>query len=752
MTTPTVVVEADWGRTGLYDHASADITADVIAVSMDRGRDYASQLIGRSVAGRCSVELVNTTGKYSRSNASGTLYGLLEPGVPVRVRVTAPTATVLWAGFLATVEASDGEMIPGEARKARLTASGPLGRLRKLGTVNVVPQTTVLTGEALGVVWDAAGWPAKAQPYLTGLSPAAQWGLGAASGTEADLSGNANTGTVTIGGGSRDYAALDDAGDGCIDFDGAATLVTVADAASIQNVFDGGGAAVVMFNADSDGEGDVGRLVDKAGWYLNVQNESGGFVRLNFRVGFSGTEGIWQSAVDVPISTSLLAVVSYNADDVANNPTIYLFNLSTGALSTLTVGAGLTETSTPVGTRTTDVASTFTIGNNAAGGATFDGRIDEVALISAAAGLTLAQVKTIASRVHHSPRVVDAGQTELPVWWVERLNALSASADLEETERGFISEGRAGALVYEDRHHRLKGTHLDSQATFSDASGASLPYSSFVPRDVDAEIFNKVEIPVRHFTEQALAVLWTYRGDSPVIEPGASLELWANYPGAATPAGRYVAAWTTPVVGTDVTQTGVANGDIAVAADKFAQSMKITITNNHATTAATLTLVQARGTGVTEDEPTIVKSEDTTSSDPDTGFGERTVPRVGAWHQDITLAQAIADYMVSRYSLPLDPIPISISYEATRSAGLMTEALTRDLSDHITVVANDAAGVALGISGDYYVEGIRIVITKSRTQMRVTYDLSPTTGDGGYWAIGEVGYSELGETTKLAPP
>lgn len=508
---PTVVVEADWGRTGLYDHAQSNITADVLALSTERGRDYASQLIGRSVAGKASIDLVNTTGKYSRSNAAGALYGVLDAGVLVRVRVTAPAAATLWTGFLSLVEASSGEMVPGEARVARLTAVGPLARLRALGTVNVVPQTTILTGDALALVLDAAGWSATA-------------------------------------------------------------------------------------------------------------------------------------------------------------------------------------------------------------------------------------------------RRLDAGQTELPRWWVEKLNALSASADLEETERGFLSEGADGAIVYEDRHHRLKTTHLTSQATFSDAPGATLPYTRFIPRDTDAEIFNTAVIPVRHFTTQALAVLWTYRGDTLTIAAGASLELWTEYPGASVPDGRYVDAWTTPVVGTDITQTGVADGDLAVVADKFSQSMKITITNNHATAVATLTLVQARGTAVTEDEPTIVKSEDTASSDPDTGYGERTVPRVGAWHQSLELTQAIADFMVSRYSAPLTPIPIGLSYEATRSAALMTEALTRNLSDHITVVANDADGVALGVSGDYYVEAIRISITKSRTRMDVFYDLSPVSGDGGYWAIGEVGYSELGETTRLAPP
>ena len=244
-------------------------------------------------------------------------------------------------------------------------------------------------------------------------------------------------------------------------------------------------------------------------------------------------------------------------------------------------------------------------------------------------------------------------------------------------------------------------------------------------------------------------MLWTYQGDAPTVAAGESLTLWASYPPPGTPDGRYVSAWTTPVVGTDITQTGVSNGDIGVAVDKFSKSMKVTVTNNGGATA-TLTLLQARGTAVTEDDPTLVTAEDSGSQ---AIFGERTVPRPGEWHQSLTLAQGIADYAISRYADPLDPIAIAVGFEATYNAALLGEALSREISDRITLTAaaTGARGAQLGVDGDYFIESRRDVITASGKRHDVLFDLSPAAGDSGYWAIGEVGFSELGETTRLAP-
>lgn len=212
------------------------------------------------------------------------------------------------------------------------------------------------------------------------------WPLGETSGDAIDGSGNGNDGTVTIAAGARAQAALDKDGDGSIEFDGAATIIEVADDAAIQDIFDGGGSALFMFDADSDGEFDQGVIVEKATgasrWWIRIRDESGGNVRIRFESVWSITIGVWDTAVDVPINTTIVGVLTYDADAVGNNPIVYLWDGN--ALTTRIVGDGLTEsTGPPDGTHTSDVGLPVQIGNRQVGNRTFDGHIDEIMLFSA---------------------------------------------------------------------------------------------------------------------------------------------------------------------------------------------------------------------------------------------------------------------------------------------------------------------------------------------------------------------------------
>ena len=65
----------DWNNDGDFANAEDDITGDTLNVSWFRGRDYASALEGRSIAGTLNATLVNTDGKYSPSNTSSPLSG-----------------------------------------------------------------------------------------------------------------------------------------------------------------------------------------------------------------------------------------------------------------------------------------------------------------------------------------------------------------------------------------------------------------------------------------------------------------------------------------------------------------------------------------------------------------------------------------------------------------------------------------------------------------------------------------------------
>ena len=205
------------------------------------------------------------------------------------------------------------------------------------------------------------------------------WPLGEASGNAQDRSGNNNDGTVTIGVGARSETALDVGGDGSLLFDSADTKVQIAAAAAIQDIWDGGGSVFFMFDADSDGEFTAGNIIRKS-WLLHVENEAGGLLNLRLFMPFSGTNGEWSTAVNIPINTTVIGVLTYDADAVGNNPILYLWDGT--SLTTRTVGSGLTEGAAPVGVRVTDATTALKLGNSGTSNATFDGHIDEVMLFS----------------------------------------------------------------------------------------------------------------------------------------------------------------------------------------------------------------------------------------------------------------------------------------------------------------------------------------------------------------------------------
>ena len=212
---------------------------------------------------------------------------------------------------------------------------------------------------------------------LFALGATSHWPMGEASGDVLDAI-QSNDGTITLGVGVRNAAALNAGGDGSIEFDALDTLIVVSDETAIQNNWDGGGYLFFMFDADSDGESSLGQIYNKTALtVLDIRDESGGNIRFRFSVKWTTGAHRWESAVDIPINTTIIAVIVYDADDVNNDPTIYLHNGT--SQSTLTVGSGLTQVNTGSGARTTDVGADLNIGGNPASDRIFDGHIDEIA-------------------------------------------------------------------------------------------------------------------------------------------------------------------------------------------------------------------------------------------------------------------------------------------------------------------------------------------------------------------------------------
>ena len=350
-------------------------------------------------------------------------------------------------------------------------------------------------------------------------------------------------------------------------------------------------------------------------------------------------------------------------------------------------------------------------------------------------------------------RSVDAGIITVKRYEAEDIAAIEALREIEESEIGFLSESKDNKVVFEDRDHRLKSDHLTSQATFTDATTGTLGYQEIVQEDPLPNIFNIFEAKLQTFTVGTLAVLWTHpeantSGTAPLVEQGSgSAVFYAFYPSPAkelTDIG--VDAWTTPLATSDYqgfSDTAGTGTDLTTAlslsVSKFARAMKLTFTNT-GTKNSYITKLQARGTPVTKDNPVVIEAIDGSST---AIYGERKWPVPAEWLADGTAALNYVRYLKGIYP---DPIPIlSMTVFANRDNAHLTQALVRNISDRVTVVATSTR-TNLGINQAFYIENEHHVVTQHRVHM-VTWGLSSFEGYSKYWVLDT---SKLGQDTALS--
>jgi hypothetical protein len=101
-----------------------------------------------------------------------------------------------------------------------------------------------------------------------------------------------------------------------------------------------------------------------------------------------------------------------------------------------------------------------------------------------------------------------------------------------------------------------------------------------------------------------------------------------------------------------------------------------------------------------------------------------------------------ADFHLSVWK---DPVPLlHLNFAANRSVAALTDAFTRDLSDLVTVEADNNAG--LGIDTLFFVESVAHKID-SMFEHKVQLTLSEAAGYSGFFIVGS---SSLGASTRLA--
>ena len=363
-------------------------------------------------------------------------------------------------------------------------------------------------------------------------------------------------------------------------------------------------------------------------------------------------------------------------------------------------------------------------------------------------------------------RDLDDGIVEFPRFWCERTKTLKALRLVEETETGLLEENAAGSIVYRDRHARSKDARSTaSQATYSDASGSALAYSHISQIDPLKFIYNELRAKLQLHdgvwilgqsslgvqTELGgdASVLWTHPetgSNSPGISAGATKTFTAQYPssGSANTA-RAVDFWTDLTATTDYLANDSADGtstnrtaNITVSLTKRAQSMDIALANGHTGTVY-MTKLQAQGHPVSANNEFEISASDATSQST---FGKRTYPHPGKFVPDAEEAQNWADFHIGAWK---DPVPLlKLTMVGNRSTASLTDVMSREISDLVTVTATGGAG--LGISEDFFVESVHHQLD-AQLNHRATFTLSQASGYAGFFIVGT---SSLDNSTRLA--
>ena len=147
-------LRVDWDRSS-FGHARADITSRIISgIVTKRGRNIASSIIGRSVAGTMSCQLDNSDGLFDTHNTASELAGLAVPGPTVQLRYR---ATPVWTGFLDTIPI---KYKRGGAHKVTLHAKGVLSRAA-LAEVSLGDDEATVTADAITKLAFDAGIPVE---------------------------------------------------------------------------------------------------------------------------------------------------------------------------------------------------------------------------------------------------------------------------------------------------------------------------------------------------------------------------------------------------------------------------------------------------------------------------------------------------------------------------------------------------------------------------------------------------------------
>lgn len=138
------------------------------------GRDYPSQLIGKSIAGKLDAQLWNDDGRFSSFKTDSPLYGMIFPGLGIRLVMEFESELyTMWRGVLDNLIPNTIHSRPGAALHA-------LGVLYAVNQTNlhIQIQKDVTTGLAVTEILDEIRWPGSRREIDTGETTLTRWWTG----------------------------------------------------------------------------------------------------------------------------------------------------------------------------------------------------------------------------------------------------------------------------------------------------------------------------------------------------------------------------------------------------------------------------------------------------------------------------------------------------------------------------------------------------------------------------------------------
>jgi len=164
----------DWDNSGTWTGTGENVTARMLSragVTVTYGRDQIRALSPSPVAGEISFELDNRSKDYSPENSGSPIAANLKPGRPVRYQRTYSAQTyTLFRGYL-----DEYEVLPNrEERSVQFQGVDALARSTDV-KVSTTLHEGIRTGQAIGFILDAIGWPSGDRDLDTGATVIPYW-------------------------------------------------------------------------------------------------------------------------------------------------------------------------------------------------------------------------------------------------------------------------------------------------------------------------------------------------------------------------------------------------------------------------------------------------------------------------------------------------------------------------------------------------------------------------------------------------